>query len=431
MLSITNIGKALRAALSVSFVAVLVQALSFVANLIVIRFLSISDYALLTSSLSILGVMGAIADAGVSQAALTVGGRHYSNPEARAFILQQCRRFIYKTAALSGLIIIPIWSALTLRLAVPPSSIIPTGFVLFGGFTVTIGLSIFRTYLLLEQKRNVVQVWDVAKTAARLLLLVSGISLFPSASYVLICGVLVEFASYIGFRSLLKPLLTANPIAMPSILAEIRAVYFRVLPSALYKAISSQVFLLLLIFFGRVASVAGAGVLGKFQQVFIFVPSIVYFLLSPTLANCHDRTKKRRLLLSFSLIATIAGFSICFMLIVLAKPILALYGQQYIQLVPEMRIFMVASALTASAGAVLSLVNSYGWVMPPQLLISSDLIFTAAAIASCDVSNLHGFVSMSLTLNAGALATVVGWYLYCIVAKVPDSLAATEGQSIV
>lgn len=87
MLSRANIGKVSPAALSLSFVAVFAQALSFVANLIVILSLSFTDYALLTSSLSILGVMGANADAGVSQAPLDVGGRHYSNLQARAFVL--------------------------------------------------------------------------------------------------------------------------------------------------------------------------------------------------------------------------------------------------------------------------------------------------------------------------------------------------------
>jgi O-antigen/teichoic acid export membrane protein len=401
----------------IGLTVVAVQGLSFLANILTVRALSVGEYALLTSSLSILGLLTAIADSGLSQAAMTVGGLHHESTREKAEVLQRCRALILRTGAVGLIAIVPVWIWMAGRLEVSMASTAAVGVLLFGGFFFALGLNIFKSFLLLEGRRVFIQKADVAVTVGRVVLIVAGINIFPSAAYFILCASLAEFSSWLIFRRALGHLLKPAVPCGSRVRAELNSVFWRLMPTTVYRAISPQVFLLLLVVFGSTASVAGAGALSRFHQVFIFVPSVVATVFSPRLARASGGRQRTRLMLFFTSLGWFGALVIFVLLAAFAGQLLSLFGPKYAGLETEFRTLMASSCLSTMAASCSGLLNTRGWIIPPQLIIPSNVGFSVLAILLCDVGTLHGFTIMHCILSAGSLAVVVGWMVSCLLRK--------------
>lgn len=419
----SSLQKWLSALFGLGLTVAAVQGLSFVANIIVVRSLPVAEYALLTSSLSLLGILTAIADSGLSQAALTVGGIHHQSHDEKAQVLQRCRRLVLVTGCAGLCIIMPLWVWMAIRLHVSVESAVAVGIVLFGGFFLVLGVNIMKSMMLLEGYRLLIQKVDVAKTVIRLLMLVSGIALFPSAAYVILCAFLVEIIPWITFRRTLWSLINVRPACTPEISGEIKRVWGRLMPVVVYRAVSSQIFLLLLVALGSAVSVAGAGALSKFQQCFIMIPSVVAMVFSPRVARSKGYRQRNAKFLGFTALGWIGAGAVWFLLVILAGPLLSLLGGDYAGLQNEMRIYISGSCLFTMTGVIGALLNMRGWLMPPQLYIGADLVSMMFAIYLCDPSSLMGFVTMTFILNAGLLLAYVGWTGFCLLFRREVALA--------
>jgi O-antigen/teichoic acid export membrane protein len=404
----------------IGLTVVIVQGLSFVANILTVRVLSVGEYALLTSSLSILGLLTAIADSGLSQAAMTVGGLHHGSEREKAEVLQRCRALVLRTGITGLVVIVPIWIWMAKRLDASTSSLIAVGVFLFGGFFCILGFNILKSFLLLEGKRVYTQRIDIARTVFRVVLLAAGIHFLPSAAYFILCATASEIAGWWFFRNALSHLLKSPAECGTQIKNEVSAVFWRLMPTTIYKAISPQIFLLLLVAFGSTASVAGAGALSRFHQVFIFVPTVVATVFSPRLARASGRGQRTRLMIVFTFVGWLSAFSIFAFLFVFASPLLSLLGPKYAGLQTEFRMLMASSCLYTMAGSCSGLLNTRGWITPPQLLIATDILFTVVAIIFCDVATLRGFTLMHCILALGSLTVAVVWTVYCLLNKSTD-----------
>lgn len=393
---------------------VAVQGLSFLANLLVVRTLSVTEYAILTSSLSILGLLTAIADSGLSQAAMTVGGLHHESELEKAQVLKRCRSLIVRTGLVGASVVVPIWLWMVSRFDPSIGSTALAGLFLFGGFFAVLGLNIYKSFLLLAGRRVFTQKVEVARTLVRVLLLLLGITFLPNAAFVIACGFVAELGGWWAFRAALGPMARERIDCSEQIQSEVAAVFWRLLPTGVYKAVSSQVFLLLLVAFGSTAGVAGAGALGKFHQFFVFVPAVVATVLNPRLARVRGEEARTRKTLLFTAIGWLGALFIWLILMVCAGPLLGLFGSNYAGLQTELRILMSSSCMFIMAGVLIGLLNTRGWIMPPALVIGTDLCFSTLAILTCQVSTLKGFTIMNCILHGGALLTAVGWLLFCL-----------------
>jgi len=423
---VANTPKMLSALTGIAGTVVVVQGLSFLANLLVIRTLSVTDYAILTSSLSILGVLGGLADSGLAQAALTVGGMHHESSKEKSQVLGRCRFLILRTGLAAAVLIVPLWLFMVQRLGGSPGQVLGISVVLFGGFFVTLGLNIFKSFLLLEGRRVVLQKIDVIKTLVRVLLLFGGIWLFPNAAFVIACGSAVEAGAWWYCRHQLGHLTSAEARPSEDIKRELGSIFWRLMPASIYRAASSQLFLLLLVAFGSTGGVAGAGALSRFLQFYIIVSSLSATIFAPRLARATDRQERNRKFMIYTVCGWMAAVTVCLGVAAVATPVLQWFGASYADLVVELRVFMVAGCMGAMNGVLAGLLNTRGWVMPPALLIGGDVMFTIVAIGVCDVATLWGFVAMNLVVNSANLAVAVLWAVFCILTRRSNEVAMTN-----
>jgi O-antigen/teichoic acid export membrane protein len=408
---------ALKALAGIGATLAAVQGLSFLANILVVRALTVADYAILTSSLSILGVLTAIADSGLSQAAMTVGGAHHGDVREKAQVLRRCRQLILRTGSVALLVIVPVWFVMVERLGGGSWEMVGVALLLFGGFFATLGFNIFKSFLLLEGRRVMLQKVEVVKTVVRVGLLAAGLWFLPNVAFVVACATIVEFGAWWFSRQYLRHLLLVPDAPSTEIRREVSAIFWRLMPATLYKATSSQVFLLLLVGFGTVGSVAGAGVLGRFHQFYMIVGSVVVTIFFPRLARTTGAGPRTRKLLMFTAVGWLASLAVCVALVVFASPILGWFGEEYSGLTAELRIFVSASCMYSMAGVLMGLLNTRGWVVPPSLLIGGDLISTILAIIVCDVSTLWGFTIMTCIVHGAYLLLAVNWAVFCLATR--------------
>ena len=410
-----NAGRAFHALTGIGATLVAVQGLSFLANLLVVRSLSVTDYAILTSSLSIVGMLGALADSGLAQAALTVGGLHHESAEEKAQVLRRCRLLIFRTGAVASLVIVPVWFFMVQRLGGTPGELAGIAVVLFGGFFVTLGLNIFKSFLLLEGKRVMLQKMDVIKTVARVALLCAGIWLIPDAAFVIACASVTEAGAWWFCRQQLSHLTAREAEPSPVIKREVSAIFWRMMPASVYKATSSQVFLLLLVAFGSAGSVAGAGALSRFHQFFTVVSSLSATIFAPRLARAVGTRERNRKLTLYTACGWLTAVVVCAGVAAVATLVLQWFGPAYANLTYELRVLMVAGCMYTMTGVLAGMLNTRGWVMPPALVIGVDLVSTILAILLCDVSTLWGYIWMNCLVNGACLLAAVGWTCFCLV----------------
>lgn len=387
--------------------------MSLIANVMVVRALSVTEYAILTCSLSVLGMLEAMADSGLAQAALTVGGMHHESVEEKGQILRWCRHLIIRTGAVASLIVIPVWFYMTQGVGGSMLGLTGTAVVLFGSFFITLGLNIFKSFLLLEGHRVKLQKIDIIKNLARVLLLLAGLWLFPSATYVIACASLMQFVSWWYSRQALAHLMVKQVEPSEAIKGQIAGVFWRIMPAGIYKTISSQLFLLLLVTFGSPGGVAGAGALGRFHQFYMVVGSIYTGIFAPRLARTQGTSARKKKLVHYTTVCWFAAISVCAGAAAFGSPLLQILGPAYSHLVHEMQIFMVVGCMYVMNGVLSGMLNTCGWVMPPALVIGVDFSSTVLAITVCDVSTLWGYIWMNCLVKGACLVTAVSWAIFC------------------
>jgi len=413
----SSVVRAMHALGGIGLTLFVVQGLSFVANLLVVRALSVTEYAILTTSFSVLGMLVGLADSGLSAAAMTMGGKHQASEDERSQVLRRCRSLILQTGLAASLVVVPVWFFMVQRLGGAAGEIALTGVVLFGGFFVALGLNVFRSFLFLEGRRVMLQKMEAIKTVVRVAFLVVGLSYLPNAAFVIACGAVVEVGAWWFCRRSLANLLVKNEPISDQVKSEISRVVWRLMPTSIYRAFSSQLFLLLLVTFGATSSVAGAGALARFVLFYTFVGSLSATIFAPRLARSMGPVARLRKLVTYTVCGWLAAVCVCACVMALAGPILSLFGEPYANLTTELRFFMLAACLASMNGVLVGLLNARGWIIPPALVISVDIVFSVLAILLCDVSTLWGFISMTFIVNSAGLLGSLIWAGTCIGTK--------------
>jgi len=409
--------KALVALTSVGTTVAAIQGLSFLTNLIVIRALSAPEFALLTASLAVVGVMSVVADSGLYQAAMTVGGIHHKSEQEKSQVLHRCLRMTFIMAASAGTIILPIWVVMVTRLDAGMVSTVLTGVLLFGGFFVLLGMEIYKAFLLLGGRRTIVQKLEITKNALRLGLLIIALLYAPLAAIVVLCGIVSDFICWHSFRKALHNIIDKPVTCSSMIKSEVDTIFWKTMPSTLFRAISSQLFFFLLTMSGSIANVAGAGAISKFHQLFNFPGSVTAMILNPRMARAEGAAERNRKILKYTILSWGGALATWLTLVLLAGPLLRLFGETYSELVPEMRMFVSASCLMVMAAMLKDLMTCRGWVMPPQMFIAANIAFMALALAVGNASTLLGYTIMTCILHGGALLTAIVWAAYCFIYK--------------
>jgi hypothetical protein len=282
-----------------------------------------------------------------------------------------------------------------------------------GQFWATLQGSLYTVAPNLHQRLRQTQRIAIEQNGARLAALAGALVVMPSTITAIFIAFLAQTWAAFRLRHVSREIANdrqpEDPAARQAILAFAR----RVLPSALYFSISSQVSIWLMSLWGNTTGLAEIGALGRIGQVFTILTGIAGAVLAPRFARLGPDPALviRRF---FQTITFLAGASSLVVLLVALFPreVLQVLGANYANLTGEVVLAVTAAACHFLAANALGLSNARGIVVSPWLGISFNFVVQAVLISVLEVRTVHGVLWLGLLVAAFELVLFMAYFVF-------------------
>jgi O-antigen/teichoic acid export membrane protein len=391
---------------------ILIQALGFASGILIIRLLSVQEYAFYTLANTMLGTMTVLADGGIITGVMAQGGKVWENKEKMGAVLATGLDLRKKFAVASLLVSVPILFYLLLHNGASWIAAIFIVIALIPAFYAALSDSLLEIIPKLNQTILPLQKNQVGVGIVRLILSALTMFIFPFSFVAILAAGIPRIWGNIGLRKIVYSMAAKDQQPDLKVKKEILSLVKRILPTSIYYCLSGQITIWLISVFGNTTSLAQLGALGRLSVMLTIFNVIIATLIVPRFAKLA--TKKYLLLTRFF---QIMGFlAVLLSLIVLAvylfpAPILWLLGDAYEGLSFELLLSIISSCIGLFSGIVFNLYSSRGWAMSPIAVILINLIAIIGFASLLDLSNLRGVLYFNIALG---LVSVVQTVLFCL-----------------
>lgn len=379
---------------------IVVQAISFLCGILVIRLLPTQEYALYTLANTMLGTMVLLADGGISTGVLAQGGKVWQDREKLGTVLVTGLDLRKKFAIGSLLIASPIllwllrhhgasWVMSVLLLL----ATIPT-------FLTGLSNTLLETAPKLRQDIAPLQKNQVGVNIGRLALLVLTIFVFPWAFVAILAAGLPQIWGNFRLKKISAGYADLTQKPDPEIRAAILKVVKRVLPGAVYYSASGQITVWLMSIFGTTAAIAQIGALSRLSTMLSLFTMLLMTLVIPRFARLsagkavlltrYFQIQAGLLVLSLFIVGTVWMFP---------TQVLWILGKNYSGLNIELVLSIIGSCLNLITGISFSLVSSRGWATNPAITITLEIAAVVIGIMLIDVSTLKGALILNIFIS--------------------------------
>jgi O-antigen/teichoic acid export membrane protein len=410
------------------FAQILVQLISFICGILVIRLLPTQEYALYTLANAMLGTMILLADSGVSTGVMAQGARVWENEEKLGTVLVTGLDLRKKFAIGSLVIATPAllyllrhhgasWLMSVLIIA----SLVPAFFT---------GLSGTLLEIVFKLRQNIIplQKIQVMNNAGRLALLASTLLIFPWTFVALLAAGLPQIWANMRLRNLSADYVSWNQKPDNAVRKEILFFVKRVVPGAIYYCLSGQITIWLISIFGTSAALAQMGALGRLAMVLSFFGVLFSTLISPRFARLP--ADKVRLLKHFVyILAGMFALTVCIVGFTWLFPtqVLWILGKSYSNLKTELLLNIAAGCLSLIWGSAYVLGTARGWTINPVISIPVSILAIICGAVLIDVSTLKGVLVLNVFVAVIQLFMYVSYTVIKILrVKEPNAGNGTE-----
>ncbi len=393
-----------------------VQAITFLTGFLLLRWLSVPDYAQFGLVFSFQSLFGGLVDLGLSGAIVALCGKDAARREVvgayvRAASELRARSFwlLVGLAALS-------WAFVTRNQGWSAASKV----ALFGSVVAAVYFqgwsTLYSAPLVLEGRMKAVYSAAIFSATLR----------FGACFVLHRAGILNgEILSWLGalmvgwngwkYRQAARDLLELPPKARPETRRELSLYLQPQIPVLLFYAFQGQVAILLITIFGSTRSLAEVAALIRLGQLFLLLETANTMLVAPLISRASDANFPRlyaRILGGVLLIVGLlipAGW-------VFSGPLLWFLGPQYANLRPEVGWIVLTSCMHYVASSLWTMHSARKMVdkMSSVIYISLTVAFQVGAVLAFDLGTTHGAVLLLVATYSGlavsnVLIGILGW----------------------
>jgi O-antigen/teichoic acid export membrane protein len=376
---------------------IIVQAVGFASGILIIRFLTVAEYAFFTLGNTLLGVVLLLSDGGISAGVMAQGGKVWEDKKKLGIVVVTGLQMRKKFALVLLSIFLPISLYLLLHNGASWLTSIFILLAIIPAFFAALSDSLLEIPLKLNQIILPLQKNQITVSIGRLILVASTIFIFPLAYFM----ILADGASRIyGIFKIKKVTnIYADLSQMEDVLVknEISLIVKRSLPGLIYYCFSAQISTWIISILGNNASIAQIGALGRISSVLSLVMVLFSTLIVPRFARIRNQPQK--LLMYYLQIITF--FVLMFLLIIgfvylLSDQILWVLGENYQGLNAELILVIIGTTISMIMGAAIGLYVSRGWVLNYYISISSSLFPIIIGCFIFDLSTLKGVLYLNI-----------------------------------
>ena len=390
---------------------IIIQVLGFASGILIIRLLSVQEYAFYTLANTMLGMMAVLADGGIVPGVMAQGGKVWQNRKKMGTVLATGLDLRRKFAIASLLVSVPILFYLLLHNGASWIMASLIAAALIPAFYATLSDSLLEIIPKLNQSIMPLQRNQIEVGVARLVL--SGITmfLFPWAFVAVLAAGIPRTWGNVGLRKIVYSLSEKDQKPDAEARKEMISLVKRILPTSIYYCFSGQITIWLVSVFGNTSSLAQLGALSRVGVMLSFFNVIIATLIIPRFAKL---TSNKYLL--FNRFLQILGLLLVLISVIVLtvylfpNPILWLLGDAYKGLQFELLLSIISSCIGLLGGVVFNLYTSRGWAMSPVLSIFINLLSIIVFARIMDLSSLRGVLFFNIALGLVALLQTI---LFC------------------
>jgi O-antigen/teichoic acid export membrane protein len=381
------------------FAQILVQGLSAVSGILIIRLLPTEEYAYYTLINIMVGTMTILADGGISTGIMGEGGKVWNDREKLGSVLVSGLDLRKKFALGSMIIASPVLflllrhhGASLMMSFLLLISLIPVFLTNLSGALLEIGPK-------LKQDIFSLQKVQVGLNVGRLMMVTIFLFVFPWAFVAVLSSGFPQLWANYRLRKISSNYTDWKQQPNPLIQKDVLLIVKRILPTAIYFCVSGQITIWLLSFFGSTISVAQVGALGRLAVILSIFNVLFSTLAVPRFARLH--TSRELLIAKYSQIqAGVIGLSICIVGVtwMYHSQVLWLLGNAYQHLGTELLLNIIGCCLTLIAGLSFSLYTSRGWVIKPVVSIPINIVAVTLGIVFLDIATLKGILMLNIVV---------------------------------
>ena len=394
---------------------VVVQAVGMLSGIIIIRLLSVEEYAFYTLANTMLGTMTILADGGISSGVIAEGGKVWQNTKKLGSVINTGLKLRKSFALFSLLILLPVLGYLLWKNDASWQTIGLVSLSILPAFYAALSDKIYQIPLKLNQSIAPLQKNQVLVSIGRLVLISGSLFIFPFTFIALLGNGIPRLIGNYKLKKLSEPFTDFTEPPKQAINERILKIVKLTIPGSIYFCISGQITVWLLSLFGNTNAVAQIGALGRISTLFSLFTILSATLFIPRFARQkQDYSQLLRVYIKILLVI----FSVLFFAVLLLKLfspyVLIILGKDYTNLNYELFLSLVAAGVGVLSGVSFNLNSSRGWIINPIMLIGFNLLGIFISIVLLDLSNLIDVLLMNIIINLIGLVLNVFFGFYKI-----------------
>jgi O-antigen/teichoic acid export membrane protein len=397
-------------------VQVLVQAAGLICGIWIIRLLPTKEYAFYTLANTMLGMMTTLADSGISNGVMVLGGRVWQDRKKLGVVLATGLDLRRKFAWGSLNVSVPVLAYLLMHQGAGWMETLFIILVLIPAFWAALSDSLLEIIPKLHQDIKPLQKNQLAVSTGRLLLSGLGLVLFPWTAAALLANGLPRLYGNSKLRIIARKFSDSGLPPDKEVRSDILKMVKKIMPLVIYYSFSGQITIWILSLFGSRESIAQIGALGRFSLLLNFFTILVTTLLLPRFARLPN-DHRRLILKTFARIELlIIGFCLVILLLVIlfSDQLLWILGKSYASLSKELLLIMVSNCTGLLSATTGNMITSRGHIMNPFIIILSNISCLILAVFFWNLSSLQGILYYNIFMTLVSYCLIIFYSIWLI-----------------
>jgi O-antigen/teichoic acid export membrane protein len=380
-----------------AFVQAVVQIISFLSGILLIRHLDQREYAYFTIANTMQGTLNVLADIGISIGLVSIGGRVWQDRERFGQLVNTAQGLRRKLGLGAVIVIVPVLYYLLVKNGASTNYTALLIIAVLAALSVQLSIGVLSVVPRLRSDIGRIQSIDLTGAVARLLTLVVLMYLFLNGAVALAVGSATLLLQYwmlhryvAGVIDLSAPENSEDRAAMLGFIRSQAA-------NAIFFCLQGQITVFLISLFGRqVSSIAEVGALGRLAMIFAVLSHLLANVFAPAFARCQNTAKLRWQYAG--IVGAVAGFSLAIIGAAYFFPsqFLFVLGNKYAHLNRELFLMVGGAVITAMASTLWSLNAAKAWIAGSWLYIPLTLGTQLALIPFTDFASVPGVLTFNL-----------------------------------
>jgi O-antigen/teichoic acid export membrane protein len=380
-----------------AFVQGVVQIVSFLSGILVIRRLEQREYAYFTIANTMQGTLNVLADIGITIGLVSIGGRVWKERHRFGQLVNTALGLRRKLGFVAVVAVVPV---LYYMLAKNGASAKYSGLlilVVLFGLAVQLSIGVLSVVPRLRSDIRLIQTIDLTGAVVRLLALLALVYLFLNGAVALAVGSAVLLLQYWMLRRYVAGVIDLNASENADDRTAMVGFIRNQAANAIFFCLQGQITVFLISIFGRqVNSIAEVGALGRLGMIFAVLSHLLANVFAPAFARCQDA--KRLRLQYAAVVGAVVAFSAAIVAAAFFFPgaFLFVLGGKYSHLDRELLLMVGGAVINAIAATLWSLNASKAWIAGSWLYIPLTLGTQLALIPFTDFGSVPGVLTFNL-----------------------------------